>query len=121
AFLLLFTAAFIFLSPSLVMPALIYPQRIDSLYIQFQKEQYLKLHPNEGAVADSLFIFNPSDLGLKYEPFNIRTIDSLVLKGWFIPADNTEAVSILVLHDWDESKIMKLNFAKQMHDRGFHI
>jgi len=121
AFLLLAIAAFILFSSSLVLPDLIYPQRIDSLYVQFQKEQFLKEHPNNEATADSLFIFNPADIGLKYQPFDVKTTDGLTLKGWYIPADDSDAVSLLVLHDWNESKIMKLNFAKQMHDRGFHI
>src|SRR5438093_5963894 len=86
ATLLLGAAVFILLSPSLVIPDLIYPQRIDSVYLQFQKNQFLKDHAGDRAAADSLFIFNPSDVGLQYKSFSIITLDSFVLKGWFIPS-----------------------------------
>jgi pimeloyl-ACP methyl ester carboxylesterase len=44
-----------------------------------------------------------------------------VLRGWYIDAGDSNANTILILHDWNESKITKLNLARQMHDRGFNV
>ena len=113
--------AFILLVPSLVTPDLIQPDRIDSLYIEFQRMQAFNDQPANFASIDSTIFFNPGDLGLTYSDFNVRTRDSLLLRGWFIASGDSNSNTILILHDWNESKILKLNLAKQMHDRGFNV
>ena len=120
---LLMAGAFVVISPSLVEPDLIRPQRIDSIYIQFQRTLVLKEHPVDFPSIDSTLFFNPADLGMDYEEFNVRTADKTLLRGWFIAAKDTSSGpnTILVLHDWNESKIQKLNFAMQMRDRGFNV
>ena len=114
-------AVFIQLVPSLVTPDLIEPNRIDSMYMEFQRQQAFNDQPGNFESFDSTLFFNPSDLGLKYRDFNVTTFDHLTLRGWYISAGDSNANTILVLHDWNESKILRLNFAKQMHDRGFNV
>jgi alpha-beta hydrolase superfamily lysophospholipase len=118
---LVLTAVFIFIVPSLVTPDLLQPQRIDSSYIEFQRQQILKSNPENFESIDSTILFNPADLGMEYSDISVLTADNQKLRGWYISSGDTNANSILVLHDWNESKILKLNFAKQMHDRGFNI
>ena len=121
ASLLLLVAVFIFIVPSLVTPDLIQPQRIDSTYIEFQRHQLFNSNPENFESIDSTIFFNPTDLGMEYQDITVLTADNLKLHGWYINSGDTNANSILVLHDWNESKIVKLNFAKQMHDRGFNV
>lgn len=112
---------FILIVPSLVTPDLIQPKRIDSLYMEYQRMQIFNDQPGNFASIDSTILFNPSDLGLEYRNFDVNTPGGLVLRGWFIPVNDTNANTILVLHDYDESKILKLNLALQMHDRGLNV
>jgi len=121
ASLLVLIAVFIMIVPSLVTPDLLQPQRIDSSYIEFQRQQLFIHNPESFESIDSTIFFNPSDLHLEYTDISVSTADNLELRGWYMSAGDTNANSILVLHDWNESKILKLNFAKQMHDRGFNV
>lgn len=108
---MLLIGAAVAILPTVVMPDLIYPQRLDSTYIAF--------HHNNGDSSELLF--NPSDVGLSYESFEVKTIDSVILKGWYIPQSDSEAATLVVIHDINESKIKYLNLARQMHDRGLKV
>ncbi len=121
ASILLCIAAFILWIPSLVTPDLIQPLRVDSMYIEYQRNQMSHDQAANFSSIDSTIFFNPGDLGLIYKDFNVKTSDSLTLRGWMIEAEDSDANTILILHDWNESKILKLNLAKQMHDRGFNV
>lgn len=114
-------AVFILLVPTLVTPDLVRPDRVDSTYIEFQREQLFIEQPQNFKTIDSTLFFNPGDLGMAYEAFDVMTFDSLILRGWYIADDDSNANTILLLHEWNESKILKLNLAKQLHDRGFHV
>ena len=104
---------FIFLSPSLMTPDLIYPTRIDSSYMAFHTET------GENN-ADSLLL-NPADLNLKYKDLKITTSDGFILNGWFISSEDTPANTIVIFHDLNESKILYIDHIKQFHDRGFNV
>lgn len=121
ASLLLLIAVFIFIVPSLITPDLIQPERIDSSYVEFQRHQLFNNDPDEFESIDSTIFFNPADLGMDYQNITVHTPDNIELRGWYVNSGDTNANTILVLHDWNESKILKLNFAKQMHDRGFNV
>jgi alpha-beta hydrolase superfamily lysophospholipase len=111
--LLLLAGATVAILPTVVMPDLIYPQRVDSAYIAF--------HHNNGNGDSSELYFNPSDIGLAYQNIAAKTIDSVLLKGWYIPLSDSEASTLVIIHDINESKIKYLNLAKQMHDRGLKV
>ena len=114
-------AVFILWIPSLITPDLIQPQRIDSMYIEFQRQQAFANHPENFSAVDSTIFFNPADLKIDYRKFDVQTTDNKLLHGWYIASPDSNANTILILHDWNESKIQKLNLAKQMHDRGFNV
>src|SRR3569832_529706 len=109
--LLLLAGAGVAILPTVVMPDLIYPERIDSAFIAF--------HRNDA--NSSALYFNPSDIGLTYEDLNIKTVDSVILKGWYIPLNDSDASTLVIIHDINESKIKYINLAKQMHDRGLKV
>ena len=64
ASILLCIATFISLTPSLVNPDLIQPQRIDSMFIQFQRMQIYNEQVTNFVSIDSTIFFNPEDLGM---------------------------------------------------------
>ncbi len=111
--LLFLISAFIFLSPVLLTPDLIYPVRIDSTYITFHS----KIKRNN---TDSLLL-NPMYVGLKFSEIKITTSDDLQLNGWFVPAEDSLSNTILIFHDLNESKILYIDHIKQFHDRGFNV
>jgi pimeloyl-ACP methyl ester carboxylesterase len=113
AVLLLLAGAGVAILPTVVMPDLIYPQRIDSAFIAF--------HHNGNNDHSSELYFNPSDVGLAYQNINIKTVDSVILKGWYIPLNDSDASTLVIIHDINESKIKYLNLARQMHDRGLKV
>src|SRR6185295_3568785 len=85
-------------------------------------KQNAALQPTTDSMAvDSQFYYNPGDLNLRYENFNVRTSDWQTLRGWYIASDDTEAITLLLIHDLSESKIAYINFISQMHDRGLNV
>ena len=46
----------------------------------------------------------PKDLGLEYESITFITEDGVSLSGWFIPNENTEAKTIVLLHGYPADK-----------------
>ncbi len=117
ASLLLLFAAFIFLCKVFITPELIYPHRVDSLYVRYEVERNINSSTGKNVQA----FYNPSSLGMHYENFNVKTSDGLTLSGWYIPTDAEDANTLLIIHDLSESKINYLNFIKQMNDRGLNI
>lgn len=105
--------AFIFLSPILLIPDLIYPVRIDSTYLTFHASL-------DGNNVDSMLL-NPTDVGLEYSDMKIITNDNLQLNGWYVSAEEKKANTILIFHDLNESKILYIDHMKQFHDRGFNV
>jgi alpha-beta hydrolase superfamily lysophospholipase len=104
---------FVFISPSLLTPDLIYPERIDSTYLVFHADKM-------GDTEDSL-LFNPSDVDLNYTDITVKTDEGFLLNGWFIKAVDTPANTILILHDINESRIIYLDHLRQFHDRGLNV
>src|SRR5678810_170236 len=90
--------------PFIVMPDVLYPERVDSLYV---KNQELKFLQGDSSAADknSVFLYNPGSLNLAYENIGVRALDSVVLNGWYIPSDNPQNFIVLILHDLNESRI----------------
>lgn len=104
---------FVFLSPSLLTPDLIYPERIDSVYIAFHSDMVTN--------PENILMFNPSAVDLKYSDIQVKTIEGFPLNGWYVYAADTPANTILILHNINESKILYLDHLKQFHDRGFNV
>lgn len=120
-FALLAIAGFIYFSPYFIMPTLIYPVRVDSLYVHNEQIKASLDEPGMAPQGPKTFLYNPSSVDLYYENFDVRTTDSLLLRGWYIPAKDSDATTILLLHDLNESKITCLDMIKPLHERGFHV
>lgn len=120
--LLAFLAAFIYFSPVVVTTDFIYPLRIDSLYVtlhdKLPDEEAL---PPEINYEDFIRLYNPGSIALDYSNFDVKTLDNLILRGWFVAASDTPANTIILLHDLNQSKITLLDHIKQFHDRGLNV
>jgi pimeloyl-ACP methyl ester carboxylesterase len=120
--LLAFLAAFIYFSPVVVTTDFIYPLRIDSIYVSLHdKLPDEDALPPERTYDDVIRLYNPASLGLEYTEFNVRTLDNLILRGWYVPAPDTPSNTIIIIHDLNQSKINLLDHIKQFRDRGLNV
>ncbi len=67
---------------------------------------FISIHPMK--IITSL---EPSDLGLKYEEVNFKSIDGIKLSGWLIPNNKTKS-TIIVMHGYPADKANLLGIAK---------
>ncbi len=119
--LLFLLAAFIFACPFFITPELICPVRVDSLYVKYESEKNAISNPQDVVVKINPPLYNPGSLGMAYQNFNIKTADSLTLRGWYVSTGEEESNTLLIIHDLSQSKISYLNMMKQMYDRGLNI
>jgi pimeloyl-ACP methyl ester carboxylesterase len=61
----------------------------------------------------------PSDLGLRFEVVELRSVNDTRLHAWWIPAEGAAPV-IVVLHGWGGNSSLMLPLAPHIHDAGFH-
>lgn len=54
---------------------------------------------------------SPSDYGLMYENVSFRSRDGIILRGWFVEANNPKG-TIMLLHGWGNGKEGLLNYSK---------
>ena len=100
-------AVFTVLTPALVDVDLFYPNRKDSLRLE--------------SGAPALLLPDPSSVKLHFDSFSIRTADSLLLRGWYVPSTKEDAPTLLVLHDLNENKSEYVDLLRQLHDRELHV
>lgn len=113
---LFFASGFIVVAPSLINVDVIYPTRIDSTYLVFRQNQ----NYFTDSIANTL-IFNPGDEGVPFTELKIETYDGLILEGWYSPAADTPAHTLIILHELNQSKLLYLDQIRQFYDRGLNV
>ncbi len=121
--LILLVATMICATPFIGIEELIHPTRIDSIFLKVQEENIMKnagkgqeMPPNSSKIY-----YNPIGMKMKYEEMDVRTRDGLILSGWFIRSDDENKLTLLVIHDLNESRITNLDIAKGFNERGYSI
>ncbi|MBI2545858.1 alpha/beta fold hydrolase [Candidatus Woesearchaeota archaeon] len=61
----------------------------------------------------------PSRYDLQYENVSFESRDSLLLKGWYIPAEDPKG-TIIIAHGWGASKESMLKYAKLLNRNGYN-
>src|SRR5690349_14490619 len=108
--------------PFMVMPDVLYPERIESLYVKNQELNFLQGDSSSaGKKASDVFLYNPGSLHMEYDNLEVRALDSAVLKAWYIPSDNPQNFLVLILHDLGESRINYLGLAKALQNRNIDV
>lgn len=82
------------------------------------------LHPHRRTVEyyrKRTTLLHPSDLGIPFEEFTLRTNDGLNLSCWFIPASGTPRGTIVHLHGVSECRIVGLPLAQRLHRHGYNV
>lgn len=62
----------------------------------------------------------PSQCNLDFELIRFTTSDSILLKGWWIPADTSDR-TIILLHGHAGSMVPDLKYAPRLHEAGFNV
>ena len=62
----------------------------------------------------------PADLGLPEEQIWLKSINGTSLHAWFIPALETPAPAVVVLHGWGANGSLLLPIAPYLQEAGFH-
>ena len=107
-------------APFMVMPDILYPERMDSLYVQRMEIKYLQNDSPDNKNKQQ-FLYNPSSLNLSYRNFEVITADSVKINAWYIPSDAEQNFVVVILHDLNDSRISCLNLAKAMHIRNLDV
>ncbi len=119
---ILLIAGFIYFFSFAGVDELINPIRIDSLYVKAQETDYKQQQTNQNNTIIPHFYYSPENFGMCYTNLEVITIDSLKLRGWYIPScDNTNSTTLLIIHDLNESRITSLETAKQFNERGYSV
>lgn len=63
---------------------------------------------------------SPAEYGLEFEDIEFKTVDQVRLRGWWIPAENSER-TVIVLHGYLGSMDPDLKYAPALHQAGFNI
>lgn len=63
----------------------------------------------------------PDGLGLSFEPVSCKTSDGLTLRGWFIPARQPSARTVLLCHGYGTNKGAILEAVAGLTERGFNL
>ncbi|HNQ11767.1 MAG TPA: alpha/beta hydrolase [Bacteroidia bacterium] len=116
--LMLFAALLILSTPLLGINELFYPVRIDSVSIVYSSN---KLIQND-TLSPALPLYNPSNTGMQYKEWDVVAKDSITLKGWeVLPEGEIKNLSVLLVHDVNESKLNYIRFAAQLASQGFRV
>jgi predicted XRE-type DNA-binding protein len=101
---------------------LIYPVKIDSLYIHAGQLKYEKELSEKKAKPGKIFLYHPSQLGLTCKDLIVKTQDSLLLKNWFVMDSSIKSTTtVIVLPDIKESKFHYIDKASGFIDRGLNV
>jgi alpha-beta hydrolase superfamily lysophospholipase len=106
--------------PFVVMPDIIYPQRMDSLYVKSLEIKFMQ-GDSSGKKTGQQFLYNPSSLNLSYKDFHVITTDSIRIDAWYIPSYSEQNFVVVILHDLNDSRISCLNLASALHERNLDV
>ncbi|HOZ90662.1 MAG TPA: hypothetical protein PLU85_01460 [Bacteroidia bacterium] len=96
---------------------LIYPNRIT---VKSLTAEFHNLKKDE-LVIDKDVIVSPSQLNLNYRNFDVAIHDHFTLHGWYISGEQPATTTVLLLHDWNESKLSMIKTAEALYQLGFNV
>jgi hypothetical protein len=101
---------------------LIYPVKIDSLYIHAEQLKYENELAERKVKPGRIFLYHPSQLGLICKDLIVKTQDSLLLKGWIVMDSSIKSTTtVIVIPDIKESKFRYIDKAWEFVNRGLNV
>ncbi len=100
---------------------LVYPKRITAQSLADEEDEAPKILRKNVLVKKEQLVI-PSQLNLPYRNFNVEVTPSFQISGWYIQQpDEYKAGTVLLLHNWNQSKISMLSMAESLYQLGFHV
>lgn len=100
---------------------LVYPKRITAQSLADEEDEAPRIF-RMGVLVKKDQIVIPSQLNLNYRDFIVKIASDDSIKGWYIQQpENYTAASVLLIHDWNKSKIRMLSMAESLYQLGFHV
>lgn len=120
--LLLATIALVIITPVLSFKELLYPVRIDSVYLGQQQVVYENQLLQGEADSMKVFIYSPEQLNIPYMDISYTLRDSVKLRGWMaLDTLHMQSPLLLIIPDISEGVISYIPAMKQFCDRGFNV
>lgn len=100
---------------------LVYPKRITAQSLADEEDEAPKILRKNVLVSKEQLVI-PSQLNLPYRNFNVEVTPSFQISGWYIQQpDEYKAGTVLLLHNWNQSKVSMLSMAESLYQLGFHV
>lgn len=116
------TAALVIITPVLSFNELLYPVRIDSLYLNQQQLIYEKQLAAGERDSLAVFIYSPEQIKIHSMDINYQLRDSVTLRGWMaLDTTHMQSPLLLIIPDISEGAISYIASMKQFCDRGFNV
>jgi len=121
--LLILTAAVLSLvAPMFNLSGILYPVRIDSVYVSQQQLNTQKYISGGGIDSGRVFLYSPAQLRVNYIDLELPMRDSVILHGWLaIDTVHLQSPLLIIIPDLTESSIHYIPAMKEMCDRGFNV
>jgi esterase/lipase len=103
---------------------LMYPVRIDSSHVFSNNSLHERVifNPVDSTEVSVIPWYSPEQIDSGYQELSIKTADSVNLNAWYFPNKlQGGPVTIIIVHDINESRITYLEHAQQFLDRGFRV
>jgi alpha/beta superfamily hydrolase len=120
--LILAAAVLTLVAPMFNLTGLLYPVRIDSVYVSQQQLKTQKFVSGGGIDSGRVFLYSPAQLRVNYIDLELTMRDSVILHGWLaIDTVHLQSPLLLIIPDLTESSIHYIPAMKEMCDRGFNV
>lgn len=121
-FLIFLSSVFVLITPLFSVNSLVYPPRIDSVFVSEQQYLFESKMKAMGADSVQVFIYDPSQLNINYIDIDLPMADSIHLRGW-MAIDTTRIISplLLIIPDISEGAIDYIPALKEFSSRGFNV
>lgn len=96
---------------------LIYPNRITVKSLTSNLHNLKK----DELVIDKDVTISPLQLNLDYRNFEVVIHDHFKMQGWYIVGDQPATTTVLLLHDWNKSKLSMIETAEALSQLGFNV
>jgi pimeloyl-ACP methyl ester carboxylesterase len=120
--LLVATAWLVIITPILSFNSLLYPVRIDSVYVSQQQLLHEKKLAEGKTDSIAMFIYTPEQVAVAYMDIRYTLRDSILLRGLMaLDTLHSRSPLLLIIPDITEGAIEYIPAMKEFCDRGFNV
>lgn len=112
----------VLITPVLNVNKLLYPIRIDSVYIKLQELNQYNNTPKSERDSANLFLYSPQQLGINYSNLTFTMNDGVRINGWLVAdTGRLDAPLLLIIPDIEEGALHYINAMREFEQRGLNV